>query len=125
MPAPLRPPAPVQPFARWAMGLPAGDPKKTDARVTQEQLDNFDKFKGGCCFWILLFAVVGSGTVAATAWFAARQEGCYLLTPHTLPTDVLPACPAPGPLLPAESAYKCGVQICFTVVLLLVGLNKP
>lgn len=25
----------------------------------------------------------------------------------------------------AESAYKCGVQICFSVVLLLVGLNKP
>lgn len=24
-----------------------------------------------------------------------------------------------------ESAYKCGVQVCFTTVLLLVGLNKP
>jgi hypothetical protein len=24
-----------------------------------------------------------------------------------------------------ESAYKCGVQVCFTIVLLLVGLNKP
>lgn len=26
---------------------------------------------------------------------------------------------------PAESAYKCGVQICFTLVLLLVGMDKP
>ncbi|PSC76914.1 LAG1 longevity assurance-like protein 3 isoform B [Micractinium conductrix] len=57
------------PIARRILGIPAGDPKKTDAKVTQEQLDTYGKFK--------------------------------------------------------ESAYKCGVQVCFTVVLLLVSLNKP
>lgn len=32
----------------------------------------------------------------------------------------------PAPCSPqAESAYKCGVQVCFTAALLAVGLNKP
>ncbi|KAL4859864.1 LAG1 longevity assurance 1 [Chlorella vulgaris] len=57
------------PLARHALGIPQGDPKKTDEPVSQQQLDTYDKFK--------------------------------------------------------ESAYKCGVQVCFTIVLLLVGLNKP
>ncbi|KAL4425801.1 hypothetical protein ABPG75_009817 [Micractinium tetrahymenae] len=57
------------PLAHRVLGVPAGDPKKTDVAVTREQLDTVEKFK--------------------------------------------------------ESAYKCGVQICFTIVLLLVGLDKP
>ncbi|KAI7844373.1 hypothetical protein COHA_002171 [Chlorella ohadii] len=66
------------PLAHWVLRVPRGHPKKTDARVSQEQLDTLDKFKGG----------------------RAGRVG-------------------------AESAYKCGVQVCFTVVLLVIGLSKP
>lgn len=36
----------VQPLAHRVLGVPAGDPKKTDVAVTREQLDTVDKFKG-------------------------------------------------------------------------------
>jgi hypothetical protein len=36
----------LQPLAHWALRMPKGDPKKTDAAITQEQLETFDKFKG-------------------------------------------------------------------------------
>lgn len=33
-------------MAHWVLRVPRGDPKKTDVRVSQEQLDTLDKFKG-------------------------------------------------------------------------------
>ena len=88
-----------QPLAHWALSVPRGDPKKTDA--TDEQLETLSKFKGG--------GFVNGGCGAVVDWFS-----------HTMPhTDSHSTGAA------AESAYQCGVQICFTLVLLLVGLNKP
>ncbi len=37
----------LQPIASRVLGVPRGDPKKTDVSVTQEQLETLDKFKGG------------------------------------------------------------------------------
>lgn len=36
----------AQPIAHWVLRVPRGDPKKTDVRVGQEQLDTLEKFKG-------------------------------------------------------------------------------
>lgn len=36
----------LQPLAHRVLGIPHGDPKKTDVAVSQEQLDTVDKFKG-------------------------------------------------------------------------------
>ena len=128
----------MQPLAHAALGVPAGNPKKTDAAVTQEQLDTVDKFKGdhppnrcqhpspplGCCRTLQTPAPAGrAAPAAASATFCmlcaksasqAEFDGPLQCHPARLPE-----------LAAAESAYKCGVQLCFTMVLLLVGLNKP
>ena len=43
-----RPCACLQPLAHRVLGIPRGDPKKTDVAVSQEQLETLDKFKGAC-----------------------------------------------------------------------------
>ncbi len=35
-----------QPIAARVLGVPRGDPKKTDVAVTREQIETLDKFKG-------------------------------------------------------------------------------
>lgn len=105
------------------LGVPAGDPKKTDVVVTREQLETVQKFKGEReCFAAHLLTVLGP--CPAPAWHVREpsraQHASYL---SISVSDTMLFCLSPA--MQPESAYKCGVQICFTVVLLLVGLNKP
>ena len=67
--------------------------------------------------WDSLFACVACVLIAFQMCFAL--EAASVARPSQ---DVVAALP---PARCAESAYKCGVQVCFTLVLLLVGLNKP
>ena len=120
----------LQPLAHRVLGIPRGDPKKTDAAVSQEQLDTLDKFKGAaCCLpaccWIIGSSMPGTdGMPGFPNSCAAEAASVSLSSTHKMPA--LPPCVAAPPRAPpAESAYKCGVQVCFTLVLLLVGLNKP
>ena len=109
-----------QPLAHWALSVPRGHRKKTDA--TDEQLETLTKFKGGGggCGG----GVVGTLAVAGSCGLGQQStEGSSSATRiiHRLTPTAAAAAAADA----AESAYKCGVQVCFTLVLVLVGMNKP
>ena len=116
-PAALRPCLPAQALGRWAVGVPRGDPKKTDEAPTQEQLDTLDKFKGeGWAGW-----VVGQRRISTVE---DGRAGATDRAPHASLLPGTPPTPTPT-RAHAESAYKCSVQILFTVVLLLISVRQP
>lgn len=110
--------------------VPRGDPKKTDVRVSQEQLDTLEKFKGP---WVGAgeAGVMQCGCLPCPASNAVEcgSTWCMHMPVVTelaalIPAELIAAACSPAPL-PPESAYKCGVQVCFSVVLLTIGLSKP
>lgn len=84
----------LQWIGRRALNFPK-DTKKSDEPITQEMLDTLEKFKG----------------IMITKRYIQKFQPL-----NRLFTKIL--------YFAAESAYKCGVQIAFTVFLTIIALPK-